>query len=61
MTTSFVIIRGRMHKEGEVIHIVAESFVDLSSKLSAMRAEDARPLQLRQSVHGALIRSRDFH
>ncbi len=61
MTTSFVIIRGRMQKEGEVIHIVAETFTDLSGKLSLMRAEDAPPLQLRQSVHGALIRSRDFH
>jgi error-prone DNA polymerase len=61
MTTSFCIVRGRMQKEGEVIHIVAESFTDLSARLSDMRAEDAPPLKLRQSVHGALIRSRDFH
>ncbi len=61
MTTSFVIIRGRMQKEGEVIHVVAETFTDLTPRLADMRAEDAPPPKLGQSVYEALIRSRDFH
>jgi error-prone DNA polymerase len=67
MGASFVIVEGELQKEGEVIHLVAERFVDLSEKLGRLRDEKDAPLsakeppQVRSRVTGRLIRSRDFH
>jgi error-prone DNA polymerase len=62
MGASFVIVEGQLQKEGEVIHLVAERFVDLSEKLGRLRDEaDAPPPEVRSRVTGRLIRSRDFH
>jgi error-prone DNA polymerase len=60
MGASFLVVRGRLQREGEVIHLVAERFTDLSHRLSEMRDDDTAP-QLRSKVSGRLIRSRDFH
>ncbi|WP_297695686.1 error-prone DNA polymerase [Phenylobacterium sp.] len=62
MGGSFVIVHGHVQKEGEVIHLVAERFTDLSHRLSEMRDGEADPApQVRSRVTGRLIRSRDFH
>jgi error-prone DNA polymerase len=60
MTSSFLVVRGKLQIEGEVIHLVAEGFVDLSAELSLMRDDETTP-RVRSKVDGALIRSRDFH
>jgi error-prone DNA polymerase len=61
MGASFLLIHGQLQIEGEVIHLVAERFTDLSHRLSEMReAERPRP-EVRSKVTGRLIRSRDFH
>ncbi len=60
MMASFLVVHGRMQKEGEVIHIVAERFTDLTKALSLMR-EEPEPMTAGREVKGRLIRSRDFH
>ena len=57
MTSSFLVVHGRLQKAGEVIHLVAERVTDLSPRLHALReteAEGGRPPP-------RLTRSRDFH
>jgi error-prone DNA polymerase len=58
MTSSFLQVSGVLQKEGEVIHLVAEAFVDLSPHLSKLR--DA-PEPRRERGGSRLQRSRDFH
>jgi error-prone DNA polymerase len=54
MTSSFLLVHGRLQRAGEVIHLVAERFTDLSRRLSELREDEAlKP--------AALVRSRDFH
>jgi error-prone DNA polymerase len=60
MTSSFLVVHGRLQKEGEVIHLVAERFTDLSARLAELREDEVAP-QVRSRVDGRLIRSRDFH
>jgi error-prone DNA polymerase len=65
MSSSFVVVHGRVQSAEGVVHIVAERFTDLSYKLGKMRDEegptgDPAP-QIRNRVTGRLIRSRDFH
>jgi len=65
MTARFLAIRGRLQRAGLVIHVVAESFIDLSAELSALR--DGEPSSPKFSStpppQDALIplKSRDFH
>jgi error-prone DNA polymerase len=61
MGASFVIVHGQLQREGDVIHVVAERFTDLSAKLGEMREADEPAPQVRSKVTGRLIRSRDFH
>jgi len=71
MGAAFLLVHGRLQREGEVIHLVAEKFTDLSHRLSEMReaerpspdrpASEGRPSEVRSKVAGRLIRSRDFH
>ena len=37
MTARFLAVRGRLQRAGLVIHVVAESFIDLSAELSSLR------------------------
>jgi len=66
MSASFMVVHGRIQrdhngrKEGEVIHIVAERFTDLTDQLGRMR-EEARPTRPSEEVRTRLVRSRDFH
>ena len=58
MTASFLLVRGRLQRAGEVIHLVAERFTDLSAKLAQMRCEAPAPgWPLRGPP---LVHSRDF-
>jgi error-prone DNA polymerase len=61
MGASFLLIEGQLQKEGEVIHLVAHRFTDLSHRLAEMRDEAGPAPQVRSRVTGRLIRSRDFH
>jgi error-prone DNA polymerase len=60
MSASFLLVHGQVQREGEVIHLVAERFENLSHKLGEMREREA-PAPGRAKVTGRLIRSRDFH
>ena len=60
MTASFLVVHGQVQKAGEVIHLVAERFTDLSPRLSELRDDEA-PIVAHSKVQGGLIRSRDFH
>ena len=65
MSASFLVVHGRVQEAEGVIHVVAESFTDLSWKLGAMRDEEAPtgdpPPRIHSRVTGRLVRSRDFH
>jgi len=60
MTASFLVAHGRLQKAGEVIHLVAERFTDLSPSLARLREDEVAP-EIGSHRSGALIRSRDFH
>jgi len=66
MGAAFLVVEGKLQIEGEVVHLVAEKFTDLSPRLSAMReaerpGSEAPAAGVRSKVSGRLIRSRDFH
>jgi error-prone DNA polymerase len=65
MTSRFLAVRGRLQRAGLVIHVVAESFIDLSAKLPWLRDGDlfspkfsGGPLAEPDPLP---LRSRDFH
>ena len=58
MTSAFLVVHGRLQRAGEVIHVVADRFVDLTARLAEMRAAEALPS--RPSASPRLGRSRDF-
>ena len=60
MSASFLIVHGKLQIEGEVIHVVAERFTDLTAELGRMR-EDAAVTRPSEEVRTRLVRSRDFH
>jgi error-prone DNA polymerase len=66
MTARFLAVRGRLQRAGLVIHVVAESFVDLSTTLPWLR--EGGDLFAPKLSGGPLpqetalpLRSRDFH
>ncbi|HWF01695.1 MAG TPA: error-prone DNA polymerase [Caulobacteraceae bacterium] len=60
MSSRFLVVHGRLQKAGEVIHVVAERFTDLSGELSGLRTAGID--KDGGSARGPqLIRSRDFH
>jgi error-prone DNA polymerase len=67
MTSRFIAVRGRLQRAGRaglVIHVVAESFMDLSRELHMLRDGDLlAPGPVAASAEGdlALLKSRDFH
>ncbi|MDR3419755.1 MAG: error-prone DNA polymerase [Xanthobacteraceae bacterium] len=64
MTARFLAVRGRLQRAGLVIHVVAESFVDLSAELPKLRDGDpfSSPLLGQHPLDTALLlKSRDFH
>jgi error-prone DNA polymerase len=65
MTARFLAVRGRLQRAGLVIHVVAESFIDLTAALPALRDGDLFSSALSGPPHledAALpLKSRDFH
>ncbi|MBN8912721.1 MAG: error-prone DNA polymerase [Rhizobiales bacterium] len=65
MSARFLLVRGRLQRAGEVVHVLAESFIDLSAHLAQLR--DAERLDLetigasRSQSSTLAIKSRDFH
>lgn len=61
-SAKFLLVRGRIQREGEVIHVVAETFVDLSSRLNLLSQGEARPASLSvPDGRAPAPKSRDFH
>ncbi len=58
MSSRFLVVHGRLQRAGEVIHVVAERFTDLTQRLADIR--DAGPPLVRSRTD-RLQRSRDFH
>ena len=54
MTSRFLAVRGRLQRAGLVVHVLAESFVDLSAELPRLYGDD-----LLSDL--PLLKSRDFH
>jgi error-prone DNA polymerase len=54
MRAAFLVVHGRMQRAGDVIHVVAERFTDLSGRLRDLKAENPAPMN-------RLVKSRDFH
>jgi error-prone DNA polymerase len=58
-------VRGRLQREGLVVHVVAESFLDLSPELARLREGFAMPRDMSLVGEGSdrrgLVKSRDFH
>jgi error-prone DNA polymerase len=71
MTARFLAVRGRLQRSGLVIHVVADSFVDLSAELPMLREDrlrDGGDLFAPKFSGGPLpdddalpLKSRDFH
>ncbi len=61
MASRFLVVHGRLQKAGEVIHVVAERFTDLTARLSDLRAEGPAALEPPRASPARLGRSRDFH
>jgi error-prone DNA polymerase len=65
MTSRFLAVRGRLQRAGLVIHVVAESFVDLSAELPKLRDGElflpATACPTHQEGSWRLVKSRDFH
>jgi error-prone DNA polymerase len=65
MTARLLAVRGRLQRAGLVVHVIAESFIDLSAELRNL-AEEVSPLPERagappRTVDLHLLKSRDFH
>jgi error-prone DNA polymerase len=62
MSASFLIVHGKVQAADGVIHVVAESFTDLSTQLARMKEDPEAPAPtVRMRTSGRLQRSRDFH
>jgi error-prone DNA polymerase len=66
MSARFMAVRGRLQRAGLVVHILAESFVDLSDDLALLREPEifeSQPIDIAQParVTSLPIKSRDFH
>jgi error-prone DNA polymerase len=62
MTAQFLAVRGRIEREGLVIHVVAEVLIDLTSELHTLGTGEARHPAEQQHREGSWkVRSRDFH
>jgi error-prone DNA polymerase len=65
MTSRFLAVRGRLQRAGLVIHVVAESFTDLSAQLPWLRDGDLFSPKFsggsRPQAEALPLHSRDFH
>jgi error-prone DNA polymerase len=62
MTAAFLLAEGVHQREGDVIHLIADRFVDLSHRLSVLRDPDAARLapEVRAAEAGRMTRPRSF-
>jgi error-prone DNA polymerase len=60
MSSTFLVVVGKVQSASDVIHVVAERFIDLSPRLADMKNAGGEPPHRRQS-EPRLQRSRDFH
>ncbi|HWA63164.1 MAG TPA: error-prone DNA polymerase [Caulobacteraceae bacterium] len=61
MTSSFLVVHGRLQVASDVIHVVAERFTDLTERLHDLKREDGAVLNLTPPEPARMVRSRDFH
>ncbi|TWT05961.1 error-prone DNA polymerase [Reyranella sp. CPCC 100927] len=61
MNAQLLLVRGKIQREGIVIHVVAERFVDLSDRLALLRVGDMPAALPIDPSSTRLLRSRDFH
>jgi error-prone DNA polymerase len=62
MTSQFLLVRGKIEREGLVIHVVAEDLVDLTHELGELSSGKAVPSPSQTAPkEGAWPKSRDFH
>jgi error-prone DNA polymerase len=66
MSARFLAVRGRLQRAGLVVHILAESFIDLSDDLALLREPDLLEGDLSYNTHllretPFALKSRDFH
>jgi error-prone DNA polymerase len=65
MSSRLLLARGPLQREGIVIHVIAETFVDLTDDLQLLRAGESPaippPLEPDESSPVLLQKSRDFH
>ena len=59
MTARFLAVRGRLQRAGLVVHVVADSFIDLSQDLHRLR--DGEFSSNASYSNLSLVKSRDFH
>ena len=60
MSAAFLVVSGRLQRACDVIHVVAERFIDLSPRLAEMKNADGERAPP-ASFSARLQRSRDFH
>jgi error-prone DNA polymerase len=63
MTSQFLLVRGKVERQGLVIHVVADALIDLTGELGALGdGEAALPNTSKQPTEGSWKpKSRDFH
>ena len=61
MSAAFLVVHGRLQRAGDVIHVVAERFTDLSARLVEMKTAEGDGPRPGPSSPARLVRSRDFH
>jgi len=65
MSARFLLVRGRLQRAGEVVHVLAESFIDLTGALARLRDADRLGVETigAPDINPAPlpIKSRDFH
>jgi len=65
MTARFLAVRGKLQRAGLVIHVVAESFIDLSANLASLRDGELSLPAVSSPSHQEgswrMLKSRDFH
>jgi error-prone DNA polymerase len=61
MASSFLVVSGRLQRASDVIHVVAERFIDLTPRLAQLKNPEAAAPRPGQATGSRLQRSRDFH
>ena len=60
MSSAFLVVSGRLQRASDVIHVVAERFIDLSPRLAQMQTADGQGAH-HHAATGRMLHSRDFH